>query len=54
MFDQLDFFAGAYLFVSVVYVPPLLPTLGCLPVVLVGSIAVTAIGWTLGLKEAWI
>jgi CDP-2,3-bis-(O-geranylgeranyl)-sn-glycerol synthase len=54
VFDQLDFLAGAYLFVSLVHVPPLLATLACLPVVLVGSIAVTAIGWTLGLKEAWI
>jgi len=54
VFDQLDFFAGAYLFVSAVYVPPVLPTLACLPIVLAGSIAVTAIGWALGLKEAWI
>ena len=54
VFDQLDFLAGAYLFVSLVHVPPLLPTLACLPIVLAGSIAVTAIGWALGLKEAWI
>jgi CDP-2,3-bis-(O-geranylgeranyl)-sn-glycerol synthase len=54
VFDQLDFFAGAYLFVSAVHVPPILPTLACLPVVLAGSVAVTAIGWALGLKEAWI
>jgi CDP-2,3-bis-(O-geranylgeranyl)-sn-glycerol synthase len=54
VFDQLDFFAGAYLFVSAVYVPPVLPTLACLPIVLAGSVAVTAIGWALGLKEAWI
>ena len=40
--------------VSMVYVPPLLPTLACLPIVLAGSIAVTAVGWALGLKEAWI
>jgi CDP-2,3-bis-(O-geranylgeranyl)-sn-glycerol synthase len=52
--DQLDFFAGAYVFVSAVYVPPLLPTLACLPIVLAGSIVATAIGWALGLKEAWI
>ena len=52
--DQLDFFVGAYVFVSVVHVAPLLPTLACLPIVLAGSIAVTAIGWALGLKEAWI
>jgi CDP-2,3-bis-(O-geranylgeranyl)-sn-glycerol synthase len=54
VFDQLDFFAGAYLFASVVYVPPVLPTIACLPIVLAGSVAVTAIGWALGLKEAWI
>jgi CDP-2,3-bis-(O-geranylgeranyl)-sn-glycerol synthase len=54
VFDQLDFFGGAYLFVAAVHVPPLLPTLVCLPIVLAGSIALTAIGWALGLKEAWI
>jgi CDP-2,3-bis-(O-geranylgeranyl)-sn-glycerol synthase len=54
VFDQLDFMAGAYLFVSVVHVPPVLATLACLPIVLAGSVAVTAIGWALGLKEAWI
>jgi CDP-2,3-bis-(O-geranylgeranyl)-sn-glycerol synthase len=54
VFDQLDFMAGAYLFVSAVHAPPLLPTLASLPIVLAGSIATTAIGWALGLKEAWI
>jgi CDP-2,3-bis-(O-geranylgeranyl)-sn-glycerol synthase len=54
VFDQLDFFAGAYLFLSPVYAAPLVPMLACLPVVLAGSVAVTAIGWALGLKEAWI
>lgn len=54
VFDQLDFVAGAYLFVSVVHAPPLLPTLASLPIVVVGSVAVTAIGWALGLKGAWI
>mgnify|MGYP001282412093 CR=1 FL=1 len=54
VFDQLDFLAGAYLFVSVVHAPPLLPTLASLPIVVVGSVAVTAIGWALGLKGAWI
>ena len=52
--DQLDFFAGAYLFVLALHVPPVLPTFACLPIVLAGSIAVTATGWALGLKEAWI
>jgi CDP-2,3-bis-(O-geranylgeranyl)-sn-glycerol synthase len=54
VFDQLDFFFGAYLFVSAMHVPPVLPTLACLPIVLAGSVAVTVIGWALGLKEAWI
>lgn len=54
VFDQLDFLAGAFLFVSAVHVPPVLPTLTCLPIVLAGSVTVTAIGWVLGLKEAWI
>jgi hypothetical protein len=54
VFDQLDFFAGAYLSLSVVYAAPPVPTLACLPAVLAGSVAVTAIGWALGLKEAWI
>jgi CDP-2,3-bis-(O-geranylgeranyl)-sn-glycerol synthase len=54
VFDQLDFFAGAYLFVALVHVPPLVPTLACLPIVLAGSVATTAVGWALGLKEAWI
>jgi CDP-2,3-bis-(O-geranylgeranyl)-sn-glycerol synthase len=54
VFDQLDFVAGACAFLSLVHVPPLLPTLACLPIVLAGSVAVTTIGWALGLKEAWI
>jgi CDP-2,3-bis-(O-geranylgeranyl)-sn-glycerol synthase len=54
VFDQLDFFVGAYAFAAPVYVPSLLPTLACLPIVLAGSVAFTALGWALGLKEAWI
>jgi CDP-2,3-bis-(O-geranylgeranyl)-sn-glycerol synthase len=54
VFDQLDFLAGAYLFVLPVCVPPPWPTLAALPVVLAGSIATTAVGYWLGLKEAWI
>jgi len=30
---QLDFFVGAYAFASAVYVPPLLATLACAPLV---------------------
>jgi CDP-2,3-bis-(O-geranylgeranyl)-sn-glycerol synthase len=54
VFDQLDFFAGAYLFVAPIEAAPLLPTLACLPIVFAGTIAFTAAGWGLGLKEAWI
>jgi CDP-2,3-bis-(O-geranylgeranyl)-sn-glycerol synthase len=54
VFDQLDFFFGAYAFLTMVYMPPLVPTLACLPIVLAGSIAVTTVSWALGLKEAWI
>jgi CDP-2,3-bis-(O-geranylgeranyl)-sn-glycerol synthase len=53
-FDQLDFMVGAYAFVSLVYVPPLAPTLLALPIVFAGSIGTTATGYGLGLKETWI
>ena len=53
-FDQLDFMVGAYAFVCLVYVPPLLATLLALPIVFVGSIGVTASGYGLGLKESWV
>jgi len=54
VFDQLDFMAGSYLLVSIVYVPPIGATLAILPVVFLGSVAVSASGYWLGLKEAWI
>ncbi len=54
VFDQLDFVVGAYVFVSVVYVPPLLPTLASLPLMLVGNVVSTGLGYWLGLKETWI
>jgi CDP-2,3-bis-(O-geranylgeranyl)-sn-glycerol synthase len=54
VFDQLDFFVGAYVFVAPVYAAPLLPTLACLPVVFAATVAFTAAGWGLGLKAAWI
>ncbi len=54
VFDQLDFMAGAYAFVAPVYVPPVLATLAALPLVLAGGIVVTAIGFWLNLREAWI
>lgn len=54
VFDQLDFVVGAYVFVSVVSVPPLLPTLASLPLILLGNVAITVLGYWLGLKEMWI
>ena len=54
VFDQLDFFLGAYVFVSLVYTPPVLLTLASLPVVLLGNIASNAVGYWLGFKETWI
>ena len=53
-FDQLDFMVGAYACVALVVVPPLLETVAILPVIFLGSIATTTIGYWLGLKEAWI
>jgi len=54
IFDQLDFFIGAYLFVSFVYAPPLLLTLASLPFILFGNVASNAVGYWLGFKETWI
>jgi CDP-2,3-bis-(O-geranylgeranyl)-sn-glycerol synthase len=54
VFDQLDFMAGAYAFVALIYAPPLPATLAALPVVLAGGIVVSAIGFWLHLREAWI
>jgi CDP-2,3-bis-(O-geranylgeranyl)-sn-glycerol synthase len=54
IFDQVDFFVGAYVFVSLVYAPPVLLTLASLPVVLSGNIASNALGYLLGFKETWI
>ena len=54
VFDQLDFFLGAYVFVSLVYSPPLLLTVASLPIILFGNIASNATGYWLGFKETWI
>jgi CDP-2,3-bis-(O-geranylgeranyl)-sn-glycerol synthase len=54
VFDQLDFFLGAYLFVSLLYAPPLLPALACLPVIFLGNLAFNAAGYRLGFKGTWI
>lgn len=54
VFDQLDFLLASYLSVSFIYAPPLLPTLLCVPIILAAHVAITTIGYWLGLKEAWI
>lgn len=54
VFDQLDFMVGAYVFLMPVYTAPLLPMLAALPVVLAGGVLVSAIGYWLRLREAWI
>lgn len=54
VFDQLDFFLGAYVFVSLVYAPPISLTLASLPLILFGNIASNAVGYWLGFKETWI
>jgi CDP-2,3-bis-(O-geranylgeranyl)-sn-glycerol synthase len=54
VFDQLDFFIGAYLFVAPITAPPLLPTLLSLPIIFFGNMASEAVGYWLGFKETWI
>jgi CDP-2,3-bis-(O-geranylgeranyl)-sn-glycerol synthase len=54
LFDQLDFFVGAFAFVSLVYVPPLGVVLAVLPIVFLCDIAATTILWRLGFKERWL
>ena len=53
-FDQLDFMVGAYVAVLPVYAPPLPAFVPCLPIVMAGTILVTAVSYELGLKESWI
>lgn len=52
--DQLDFFAGAVACVALVWTPPLVPTLLGVPIVFAADVAVSAVGFSLGMKEAWI
>jgi CDP-2,3-bis-(O-geranylgeranyl)-sn-glycerol synthase len=49
--DQLDFYAGALVFLAPIYVPSLLPLALTLPVVFVGDVLTSAAGWLLGLKD---
>ena len=53
-FDQLDFFVGAYAFVSLVHAPPLLAVLAMTPIVFVCDIAATAVFYRLRLKDSWV
>jgi CDP-2,3-bis-(O-geranylgeranyl)-sn-glycerol synthase len=53
-FDQLDFFFGASLLLSIVQPLPFLPWLAVLPIVLLCDMAVCVLAYWLGLKEAWI
>ena len=53
-FDQLDFMVGAYVAALPVYAPPLPVFVLCLPIVMAGTILVTAVSYELGLKESWI
>lgn len=53
-FDQLDFVVGASLLVSLVHAPPFLPTLLGLPIMFLGNLVSTIIGYWLGLKESWV
>jgi CDP-2,3-bis-(O-geranylgeranyl)-sn-glycerol synthase len=52
--DQIDFMIGAWLFAAPVHLPPAWAVLLCMPIVTIGAIAVSTIGWELGLKESWI
>jgi CDP-2,3-bis-(O-geranylgeranyl)-sn-glycerol synthase len=54
VFDQLDFFIGAYIFVAPIAAPPLLTTLSCLPIILLANLASEVIGYWLGFKDSWI
>jgi CDP-2,3-bis-(O-geranylgeranyl)-sn-glycerol synthase len=54
VFDQLDFFIGASLLVSLVEPPPPLAWLAMLPIIFACDVAVCILAYWLGLKEAWI
>ncbi|MGH7818886.1 MAG: CDP-archaeol synthase [Candidatus Binatia bacterium] len=54
VFDQLDFFFGALLFVLPFATPPLGGVLAALPIVFVCEVVATAVFYAIGLKESWI
>jgi CDP-2,3-bis-(O-geranylgeranyl)-sn-glycerol synthase len=54
VFDQLDFFLGAYVFVLPVFAPPVWLAMLTLPVVLIANVASEIVGYWLGFKETWL
>jgi CDP-2,3-bis-(O-geranylgeranyl)-sn-glycerol synthase len=54
VFDQIDFLLGAYLLALPIYAPPAAVVAVCIPLVVAGAVVTTAVGYGLGLKEAWI
>lgn len=53
-FDQLDFLAGAWLATLPLGAPPFMHLVVIAPIVFVGAIGSTTIGWSTGLKPSWI
>ncbi len=54
VFDQLDFFFGAYLFVLPIAAPPMIPMLASLPIIFLGNLFSEVVGYWLGFKDKWI
>jgi CDP-2,3-bis-(O-geranylgeranyl)-sn-glycerol synthase len=54
VFDQLDFFLGAYLFVLPITAPPFALVMVTLPLILIGNIVSEIVGYWLGFKETWL
>lgn len=52
--DQLDFYAGAFLLLAPVHVPPFVPFLLSVPIVFVGDVLTSIAGWAIGLRDDWI
>ncbi len=54
VFDQLDFFIGAYVFVFPVFAPAFWVTLITLPTILIANLVSEIVGYWLGFKETWL
>lgn len=54
VFDQLDFMCGAYAFGALIYAPPIHLVVATLPIIFLGGVLSTSVGFHLGLKESWI